>query len=1511
MNLTIFVAGAEAGAPLLASANAAGHEAVLRNCWTEIPATQAVAFDGFAASEVMEHVGRLGLRDAIVLVGVDASSSPDVKNMEAVADGIYPRGDGNGLVFALAVAEARRAGGDVRISDASRLEQANDTIYTIDFEGCFTWANAAAESLTGYSRRQLIGMSLTELVVPEDLDVVREQRAAKLTGSAESTIFELSIRRADGEIRNLEVSSRLLYENGAPIGIQGIARDITEVRALQTELARFGAIVESAGFAVIGRDLDGRVTSWNAAAERMFGWSRAEAVGHTMNRIAPPGLHTEVAEQFRDVASGGSLLAESNRVRKDGSSFPVRATAFAIRDPQGRITGTASLVYDITDELAAREALADSEKRYRAAADLSPDAYFILGLVADSEGQPHFIVSDMNQAARALLGIAGETPASPSLESIAPGVEATELFENLVRVARTGMSEQFETFAASGPFAARWLDVSAVKLGTGVAVTLRDTTRARREHLELMTTEAQLRAVFESANDAVLVLDPSLRLIKANAPARAFARTFFGSEPAEGDSVRPWVTADEWRDFQAYCERALEGERVFIEWRRSALDGTQVWLESSYSPVRDATGATIGIAFVGREITERRRMEREIAEREAALSAVFASINEAITLIDPEMRFILGNELAVDRARAFTGNTPRAGGHMHEYVREEDWRTFDDLFLRALSGEHVTASGRFDDPMTGEPRWTEYSYLPVLDAHGETVAVARVSRDVTQARLAERALREANRNQQAFFENTPDSLFVLDVEETAEGRVFRVVMVNSAFCSLTGLQAERIQGRLVDDFMRPVDVLHAAIARYEQAIAAGRTIEYEETVPYGSRPQIQTILTPLIDARGRCYRLIGTSRDISERLRLQQEERRARQEAEGLALIVESANDAILSLDMEMRITYWNPGAVAVYGFSADEAVGRHISVIYPEDQASAEVAQERLTEVYAGAAFVGSPTQRRHKDGRILDVLISAFPLRDAAGDIIGVASTATDMTERLKAEAAARTGLADLDAVFASSRDSLILIDTDGMVIRINPAARRSLHVARGPVALEGRPWVEVMPESGKAEFRAHFAAALAGNTVSFERQIALDGESRWFDVAYAPVLLEDGTVRGVLITARDVTERRRTNEALLQAQKLESLAVLAGGIAHDFNNLLVGILGNAGLALVELPPSSPARPTIEAIELAGQRAAELARQMLAYSGRGKLVIQDSDVNSLVEEMTHLLRVSIGRRISLRLDLVSGIPLVKADATQLRQVVMNLVVNASDAIGDQEGTIAVATGTLEATAEILSQQYFAPDLKPGKYVTIEVTDTGAGMDAATIARIFDPFFTTKFTGRGLGLAAVLGIMRSHNGAIKVESTPGEGTTFRLLLPAILSEVSAMAPSEKPAPWTGSGTVLVVDDEPTVRAVTVRALRAFGFDAIEAEDGAAGLELFAANRDRIVAVLLDMTMPRMNGEEAFAELRKLDPNVRIILMSGYTEQDATGRGMGEGLTGFIQKPYELSTLRSALQSALQPPPES
>jgi len=432
---------------------------------------------------------------------------------------------------------------------------------------------------------------------------------------------------------------------------------------------------------------------------------------------------------------------------------------------------------------------------------------------------------------------------------------------------------------------------------------------------------------------------------------------------------------------------------------------------------------------------------------------------------------------------------------------------------------------------------------------------------------------------------------------------------------------------------------------------------------------------------------------------------------------------------------------------------------------------------------------------------------------------------------------------------------------------------------------------------------------------RYINADGEC--FDVEASSRIIQYEGAPANLTISLDVTdskramaEKERMQRQVEHTQRLESLGVLAGGIAHDFNNILTAIMGNAAIAERKYI-SSPAsvKSYLGKIVQSSEKAALLCKQMLAYSGKGQFIIKPIDLSTIVNEVTNLLDVSINQGVVVRYHLAESLPPIDADESQLQQVIMNLVINASDAIADKSGVISISTGVVHADAVYFSHGSVegSVDLPDGRYVFLEVTDSGCGMDDAVRAKLFDPFFTTKFTGRGLGMSAVLGIVRGHNGSIKVYSEVGKGTTFKLLFP--VSATGEVAENTGDLSNNGdrraSGTVLIVDDEETIRETVAMMLEDMGFDTLVAVNGRDGVDVYRRHQHEIVVVLLDMTMPKLDGKGCFRELRRINKDVKVILSSGYNEQEATCRFTGKGLAGFIQKPYHPDTLAGVILSVI------
>ncbi len=528
-----------------------------------------------------------------------------------------------------------------------------------------------------------------------------------------------------------------------------------------------------------------------------------------------------------------------------------------------------------------------------------------------------------------------------------------------------------------------------------------------------------------------------------------------------------------------------------------------------------------------------------------------------------------------------------------------------------------------------------------------------------------------------------------------------------------------------------------------------------------------------------------------------------------------------------------------------------------------------------------------------------------------------AREIEERRKTEEALRTREEQLRVIFETSQAGIILVDPKGTITFANNRMAEMFGMTLD--ALVGTSYPDHVHERERTAGDERMRQLIRGeiHSVSTERHyVRADGTDFWGYLSGRRLTNPDGSLRALVGIIADITDRKKAEQEhlemerrVLHAQKLESLGVLAGGIAHDFNNLLMAILGNLDMALLKLPPGSPAAMNIEQSAQAARRASDLTRQMLAYSGRGRFVVELTDLNALVEENVRLFRVAIAKKTTLSLHLTRPLPLIEADKGQLQQVIMNLLTNASEAIGDKPGVISLSTWEQGCDARCLRQSRIA-DVQPAdKFVCLEVSDTGAGMDEETVQRLFDPFFTTKSTGRGLGMSAILGIMRGHKGTVFVDTQEGQGTTIRVLFPVVDESISeeissARIATEELLKEPLSGTVLIVDDEEIVRAVCKDMLTAFGMQVMTASDGEEALEVFGDNADRIDYIIMDLTMPKMDGMTAFRELIRIRPDAKVILSSGYDQKDSLQQLSGKGLTGFIQKPYTLDNLYRVLSNA-------
>ncbi len=829
------------------------------------------------------------------------------------------------------------------------------------------------------------------------------------------------------------------------------------------------------------------------------------------------------------------------------------------------------------------------------------------------------------------------------------------------------------------------------------------------------------------------------------------------------------------------------------------------------------------------------------------------------------------------------------------------------------------------------------------------------TRLISEAVARREAEREAARQLQllrTLIDVIPDSIYIKDTEG-------RFLLNNAANRRVLGLApGDDGAGRTVHDFAATKANADAYTADDRAVLGSGQPVINREesfTQPGGVIGWFLTTKVPVRDERGAITGIVGVSRDITAR----RQEQQALAESEArFRVLFESSPDAVFVENSDGIVLDANPAACRLHAMTRAELLGRHVTDLVPPERRAA--VRDNFASLFSHEISIRE-SESLAQDGRIVPIELAAC--RCEYGGQIAALVHVRDISERRRTEAtlarrdrilhavaraaqtllhaqvwqaAAPEVLAELGDATATNAVCLYANDSldgePGFRIACQwPPTAEPTHggAVLGYQAVGCARWRELLSrgETVHGRVRELPAGERAVPEAKGMKSIALtpifagdawwgflglgqtDQEREW-SLVELEALTAAAEVFGAAIQRASAEEERKRMETKLQeTQKLESLGVLAGGIAHDFNNLLTSILGNASLARLDTPPRSPVEQCLEQIERTSLRAAELCKQMLAYAGKGRFVVRLIDLSKLVEDTAHLLQISISKKAVLRFDLAAGLPPVMADASQLRQIVMNLVINASEAIGDRSGVIALHTGLVRADRRYLADTWLAPGLPEGDYAFLEVSDSGSGMTPELKARIFEPFFTTKFTGRGLGLAAVLGIVRSHNGTLKVYSEPGKGSTFKLLLPIAAGVATEQPVASSPADtWRGSGRILVVDEEETLRTVLARVLENLGFTATLAADGREAAALFEAEPDAFAAVVMDLTMPHLDGTEAYARMRRVRPDVRVLLMSGFSEEAATINFAGKGLAGFLQKPFELAHLRDKIRAVFEVP---
>jgi len=1408
------------------------------------------------------------------------------------------------------------------------IKMAPTGYFRIDQEGRFLEVNEAWLRMHRYdSADEVIGKNFS-LIQVDSGSMTALAHLAELKRGNLIPYGEFTSRRKDGSIGHHIFSAYPVVHVDAVVGFEWFIIDISErikaeeaLRRNKNMLTRTESITHTGSW------------EWDLATDSVT-WSEELFRIHQLNPSddAPSFAehsklyHPEdLAELQRVVgialSEGTPYELELRALRQDGETRHCLAIGFAEKNSVGIVVRLYGSLQDITERKLAEESLSKSEQRYRLLFRNQPSGFALHEIIVDNEGKPYdYRFLEINPAFEKLTGLRASDLVGKTQLEVMPNSEPywAEMYG---KVALTGTTARFDNYSgvlnkhyqvvAYSPeqdkFATVFMDITDLKQAEA------DLLKVRRMHEETERIGKVGGWEFDTETLEQIWTDEVYRIHELD----------LSYKPTVSDGINFYTAASRSSVEQA-VQRAIEFCEPF-----------DVELE-----IITARGNTKSIHAIGKtdreqhkvfgffqDVTERKQVEVELRNKEYELEEAQLLAGTGSWTYDP-----IAQKSAWSKGMFhILGLDPSLGlfpvADHQKYIHPDDYLRFEAVLKEALeNGIPYNEELRLIRP-DGIEKTIITICEPIFDASGKIIKLRGSIQDITERKIAEEKIREREQRYRLLSETMLQGV----VHQDAYGNI---IDMNPA--------AERILGWNRDEYLgsSSVRVEHQTIRENGElfpgmehpTMIALQTGQPVSSVVMGvHNPKLNEYrwisigAVPLIrSGETKPHEVFAVFEDITERKKA--EEEKARFILYQRAILDNLPMMAWLK-DIESRLEMVNDPYAKACGLSVDECIGKTDFELFPYEMAKGFV-DDDLEVCLSGQKKSVEETIATPEGIRWHHTYKT--PIFDAQGVVIGTAGIAQDITERK-----------NVDQALQYERDlSMDIINTQPAgIYRIRVFAQESwgkeswrsfkasphvVEMASGlfykilgttKEAFANNPGMIIdliYPDDRERFARENEEAAVHLGEFMWEGRLLVDDVIRWVRFQSVPRPLENGDVlwTGSLT---DISERKKAEEEkqtheqqMLQTQKLESLGVLSGGIAHDFNNILAIIKGNCSLATMDTENSEN---YIKEIDKASDRAAGLCRQMLAYAGKAQLTTANVNMSLLVKEMANMLKSTLPQNAVIKPELPTNIPLINADASQLRQVVMNLIINASEAIGTEHGEIKVSLARTTVLAGQVDRDYNGKIIPPGGYICLEVADNGCGMDEHTRWRIFEPFYTTKFTGRGLGMSAVLGIITSHSGALQLHSQLGQGTTFKVYLPVPKkgsTEDDSHLQSISSVPWQGSGTILLVEDEDQVRLIAKALLNKIGYTVLEAVNGKEALELYQRNATVINLVMTDMGMPVMDGYELFSELKKLNPELPIIVSSGYGDSEVGSRIGTDNIAGLISKPYGPEQLREVLKNALE-----
>lgn len=1386
-----------------------------------------------------------------------------------------------------------------------------DPAIIVDWDGNVLYANAAAFRLAGLEPMQdTSGLNVFQFLAPDEHQkAMKNLKLVKSGRDAFATSY--TVLSADGRESRIETLEKRISFRGTEADLITI-RDVTDRTRVEHALCNRQAQLDSIFRAAptgIGVVIDRIFIDVNVRICEMTGYTREELVGKSARLLYPSDEVFEYvgAEKYRRIRETGTGSVETTWVRKDGSAIDVllSSTPLAPDDLSAGVTFTA---LDITDRKRIEKELRDRRAKLDSIFRAAPTG---IGVAIQR------VLIDVNDRICEISGYSREELLGQSARILYPTAEEFNQvgIESNRQLKETGISSMETRWRKkNGTVIDAFLRISPLEPGNpeaGVTFTALDITKRKKIDRSLKESEERYRRITSAITDYIytVLLEKGKAVRTVHSPA-CEAVTGYTPDDFEKNPYL-WFTMvyEEDRDrVHDHIEQVFSNIDIPpIEHRICRKDGTVRWVTNTPVIHRDLSGGIVSYDGVVSDITMRKLAEEELRESEIRYRTLQEASFGGISIHDKGLVLDCNQELC----------------NLTGFSREE-LIGMDGLNLIAPRWRDLVMQkilSRYGKPYDAEGLRKDGSIFPLeirgknIPFHGRDVRVTEF-RDITERKRGEEALRQSEEKLRNIIENSTNAFF----SHTTDHYITYLSPQIKKILGYSPKEALRKWTELVSD--NPLNA--TGFETTEKAIRTGKSqplYELELVAKNGRKVWVEVNESPVV-VDGKTTMIVGALQDISERKLSEAALRKSEERFKGIANNLPGVVFQFYARSNgEIGLSYVSDRSLDILGIDneADDFFTYGISHIAPEYRESFSASIDEAIQKVGRWDF----TARYIKpDGEEIFIRGVSQPEPHGNGKEIVFNGVLLDITEQRRAEEALKESEERFRSMIQNSSDIIVIMNERSIITYETPSVSRVLGYEPGHL-IGKTPYDFIHPEDLEPTTTSLLEVYDDSNPGTPTEIRFLKADNSWVHLeAIGRNLMGFPGINGIVITARDITDRKKVENERIEmerrfqhAQKLESLGVLAGGIAHDFNNLLMAILGNLDLSQIDIAADSRSKHFIDQARYAARRAADLTNQMLAYSGKGKFDLKTFDLSELVEEMARLLKASIAKTVTLNLQMGRNMPYMTADPGQIQQIVMNLIVNASEAIGDRPGVVTITTDVKECDEACMEQSRLKEKPPAGLYVFIEVRDTGCGMDEQTQERLFDPFFSTKFTGRGLGMAAVLGIVRGHRGAIIVESNPGQGTAIRVMFPTLITGKKSSDPGksngnmgepEEEQDLPATGTILLVDDEDMVLDLCSAMVERLGYKVITASDGKEAVEVFKKHSDEIDCVILDLTMPRMDGIEAFVGLKSIRSDITVIISSGYSEQEVELRFQGKEPAGFIKKPFELKKLRNELARVLK-----